>query len=62
MAKIRIYEWAKQNGKRSVEVVKLLQQNGHKVRNHTSTIEEDILKQLFNVDESEEREITTIKN
>lgn len=61
MAKIRIYEWAKQNGKRSVEVVKLLQQNGHKVRNHTSTIEEDILKQLFNVDESEEREITTIK-
>lgn len=47
MGKIRIYEWAKQNGKRSTDIVKTLQQHGHKVRNHTSSIEEDILNALF---------------
>lgn len=47
MGKIRIYEWAKQYGKRSTDIVKTLQQHGHKVRNHTSSIEEDILNALF---------------
>ncbi len=55
MTKIRIYEWAKKNNKKSSEIVKILQNNGYKVRNHTSSIEENILNVLFK-DEIEEQE------
>ena len=48
MSKVRIFEWAKANGKRSNEIVKLLQSSGAKVRNHTDLVEENVLKSLFN--------------
>ncbi len=47
MAKIRIYEWAKANNISSAVIVKELNNKGHKVRNHTSVIETDILEGLF---------------
>lgn len=43
MAKVRIYQWAKQNKLESATVVKELSRLGYKVRNHTSLIEEEIL-------------------
>ncbi len=48
MAKIRIYEWAKANNVSSAVIVKELNNKGHKVRNHTSVIETEILEGLFN--------------
>ncbi len=44
MAKVRIFEWAKENGLSSAKVVQDLQKKGIKVRNHTSIVEEDVLK------------------
>lgn len=61
MGKIRIYEWAKQNGKRSTEIVKTLQEHGHKVRNHTSTIDEEILKALFSEELQTQSEVVRSK-
>lgn len=47
MAKVRIYEWAKKNKKQSSEIVKMLNASGHKVRNHTSAVDEEVLDSLF---------------
>ncbi|MFV0246803.1 MAG: translation initiation factor IF-2 [Mycoplasmatales bacterium] len=47
MAKIRIHSWAKENKKSSIEVVKLLNARGHKVRNQTAQVEESILQELY---------------
>ena len=47
MSKIRIFEWAKINGKKSSEIVKELQRLNYKVRNHTAIVEEDILREIF---------------
>ncbi len=46
MAKVRIFEWAKDNNQRSNELVKQLKEQGFNVRNHTSVIDEEILKGL----------------
>ncbi len=46
MAKVRIFEWAKDNNQRSNEIVKQLKEQGFNVRNHTSVIDEEILKGL----------------
>lgn len=63
MGKVRIYEWAKQHGKRSSDIVKGLQQHGNKVRNHTSLVDEELLNTLFNVkaNTEEHSEISNIK-
>ncbi len=47
MAKIRIYSWAKDNKRNSIDIVKLLNQKGHKVRNQTSLVDEEVLNGLF---------------
>lgn len=47
MAKIRIYEWAKKNHIKSTEIVKTLNQKGYKIRNHTSIVDDTILKKYF---------------
>ncbi len=61
MAKVRIFEWAKKNNHRSNEIVKKLKDEGHNVRNHTSTIDEEILRKLFNNknNQSEKRHFNT---
>ena len=63
MAKVRIFEWAKTKGLKSNEVVKKLQQEGHKVRNHTAMIEEEILNGIFKektvVKKEKDEKITT---
>ncbi len=51
MAKVRIFQWAKENGKRSNEIVKKLQTDGIKVRNHTDIVEEAVLLSLYAVKE-----------
>lgn len=64
MNKVRIYEWAKQHNKRSSEIVKGLQNCGHKVRNHTSLVDEKLLNSLFLDEKNKEetREITSVKH
>ncbi len=47
MAKVRIFEWAKQNKKPSNVIVSELKNAGHKVKNHTSQVDEEILVELF---------------
>jgi len=49
MAKVRIFEWAKENNQRSNEVVKKLQAEGYKIRNHTDLVDDGILKELVKV-------------
>ena len=56
MAKVRIFEWAKKEGLKSSEVVKKLQQEGHKVRNHTAMIEDEILNGLFKIKNEKSKE------
>ncbi len=47
MAKVRIHEWAKENGKSSIEVVKKLNASGHNVRNQTMPVEQSVLNSLY---------------
>ncbi len=47
MSKVRIHDWARQNGKSSIEVVRKLNANGHKVRNQTMLVDETILNTLY---------------
>ena len=53
MAKVRIFEWAKENNRRSNEVVKKLQAEGYKIRNHTDLVDDGILKELVKVKKEE---------
>ncbi|MGL5021597.1 MAG: translation initiation factor IF-2 N-terminal domain-containing protein, partial [Mycoplasmatales bacterium] len=46
MAKVRIFEWAKENNQRSNEIVKKLQSEGYRIRNHTDVVDDSILKGL----------------
>ncbi|MFV0288385.1 MAG: translation initiation factor IF-2 [Mycoplasmatales bacterium] len=47
MGKIRIYEWAKKNKQSSAKIIAELKNKGHRVRNHTSIVDEKILDELL---------------
>ncbi len=55
MAKVRIFEWAKENNRRSNEIVKKLKDQGANVRNHTSLVETSVLEGLFGSNEKKEK-------
>ncbi len=55
MAKVRIFEWAKENNRRSNEIVKKLKDQGENVRNHTSLVESSVLEGLFGSGEKKEK-------
>jgi len=48
MAKVRVYELAKELGISSKELTKMLEELGVEVKNHMSTIEEEIVTQITN--------------
>ncbi|MGL4588892.1 MAG: translation initiation factor IF-2 [Mycoplasmatales bacterium] len=61
MAKVRIFNWAKDKGLKSVDVVNKLNENGHKVRNHTSSVEAEVLESIYGSSKPAKSEKTVLK-